>query len=150
LVATNVAACGLDVKDVGVVVNYDMQVETNGVEDDIHRIGRTGRAGAKVIAYTFFTQGDRKLATDLVNVLMNAEQEIQDELRRTVQPKVHPGGRQGGFGRVDGFSGGRCGRGGYMSEGREGFGHGRRGGVHAFGRHFWPIMPSVHEQHWDF
>jgi ATP-dependent RNA helicase DDX5/DBP2 len=134
LVATDVVARGLD------VVNCDMPVGTNGAEDDIHRIGRTGRAGAKGIAYTFFTQGDRKLATDLVNVLMNAEQEIPDELRRMVRPKVHPGGRRGGFGRVGGFSGGRGGRGGYMSGGRGGFGRGRRGGGHAFGRHYWPII----------
>ncbi len=105
LVATDVAARGLDVKDVGAVVNYDMPVGTNGAEDDIHRIGRMGRAGAKVIAYTFFIQGDRKLAADLVDVLRNAEQEIPDELRRMVRPKVHPGGRRGGFGRVGGFSG---------------------------------------------
>ena len=41
--ATDVAARGLDVKDVSAVVNYDFP---NGVEDYIHRIGRTGRAGA--------------------------------------------------------------------------------------------------------
>lgn len=41
--ATDVAARGLDVKDVAAVVNYDFP---NGVEDYIHRIGRTGRAGA--------------------------------------------------------------------------------------------------------
>eukprot|EP00567_Pseudictyota_dubia_P009616 CAMPEP_0197446324 /NCGR_PEP_ID=MMETSP1175-20131217/11294_1 /TAXON_ID=1003142 /ORGANISM="Triceratium dubium, Strain CCMP147" /LENGTH=560 /DNA_ID=CAMNT_0042977417 /DNA_START=77 /DNA_END=1756 /DNA_ORIENTATION=+ len=44
LVATDVAARGLDVKDVGCVVNYDMPVGTNAVEDYVHRIGRTGRA----------------------------------------------------------------------------------------------------------
>jgi len=47
LVATDVAARGLDVKDVEVVINYDMPVGTNAVEDYVHRIGRTGRAGAK-------------------------------------------------------------------------------------------------------
>ena len=41
--ATDVAARGLDVKDVAAVVNYDFP---NGVEDYVHRIGRTGRAGA--------------------------------------------------------------------------------------------------------
>jgi ATP-dependent RNA helicase DDX5/DBP2 len=104
LVATDMVARGLNVKDVGIVVNFNMPVGTNGMEDDIHHIGRTGRAGAKGIANTFFTQGNRKLATDLVNVLMNAEQEIPDELRHMVRPKVHPGGRRGGFGRVGGFS----------------------------------------------
>lgn len=43
MVATDVAARGLDVKDVAAVINYDFP---NGVEDYIHRIGRTGRAGA--------------------------------------------------------------------------------------------------------
>lgn len=41
--ATDVAARGLDVKDVSAVINYDFP---NGVEDYVHRIGRTGRAGA--------------------------------------------------------------------------------------------------------
>ena len=50
LIATDVAARGLDVKDVGVVVNYDMPGGVNGVEDYVHRIGRTGRAGEKGIA----------------------------------------------------------------------------------------------------
>jgi ATP-dependent RNA helicase DDX5/DBP2 len=150
LVPIDVAARGLDMKDAGIMVNYDMQVGNNGAEDYIHRIGRMGRAGAKGKAFTFFTQGDTKLATDLVNVLMNAEQEIPDKLRCTVQPKVHPGNRQGGFGRVGGFSGGRGGWSGYMLGGMEGFGHGRRGGGHAFGRHYWPIITSVCKQHWDF
>jgi ATP-dependent RNA helicase DDX5/DBP2 len=44
LVATDVASRGLDVKDISVVINYDMP---NTVEDYVHRIGRTGRAGAK-------------------------------------------------------------------------------------------------------
>jgi ATP-dependent RNA helicase DDX5/DBP2 len=124
LVATDVAARGLDVKDVGVVVNYDMPAGTNGAEDYIHRIGRTGRAGAKGIAYTFFTQGDRKLATDLVGVLTKSEQEIPEELRRMARPM---GGGRGGFGRGGGFSGGRGGRGG--------FGRGGRGGGRGYGRY---------------
>jgi ATP-dependent RNA helicase DDX5/DBP2 len=45
LVATDVAARGLDVKDVEVVVNFDFPVGKNGVADYVHRIGRTGRAG---------------------------------------------------------------------------------------------------------
>jgi superfamily II DNA/RNA helicase len=38
LIATDVAACGLDVKDVGIVINYDMSHGVNGVEDYVHRI----------------------------------------------------------------------------------------------------------------
>ena len=50
--ATDVAARGLDVPNVVAVINYDFP---NGVEDYVHRIGRTGRAGATGEAYTFFT-----------------------------------------------------------------------------------------------
>jgi ATP-dependent RNA helicase DDX5/DBP2 len=46
------AARGLDVKDIRYVINYDFP---NNIEDYIHRIGRTGRAGAKGKSYTFFT-----------------------------------------------------------------------------------------------
>ena len=45
LVATDVAARGLDVKDVTDVINYDFPFGKGGVEDYVHRIGRTGRAG---------------------------------------------------------------------------------------------------------
>ena len=46
MIATDVAARGLDVKEVKAVVNYDFPSNT---EDYVHRIGRTGRAGAKAI-----------------------------------------------------------------------------------------------------
>ena len=44
MIATDVASRGLDVKDIGIVINYDMP---NTIEDYVHRIGRTGRAGNK-------------------------------------------------------------------------------------------------------
>ena len=50
LVATDVAARGIDVSDIAHVVNYDLP---NASEDFVHRIGRTGRAGAKGVATTF-------------------------------------------------------------------------------------------------
>ena len=52
LLATDVASRGLDVKDISVVLNYDMP---NSIEDYVHRIGRTGRAGATGIAHSFIT-----------------------------------------------------------------------------------------------
>lgn len=52
LVATDIAARGIDVKDIGLVVNYDVP---NNPEDYVHRIGRTGRAGASGIAVTLAT-----------------------------------------------------------------------------------------------
>lgn len=53
MVATDVAARGLDVKDIDLVINYDFP---QTVEDYVHRIGRTGRNGAKGEAITFFTE----------------------------------------------------------------------------------------------
>jgi ATP-dependent RNA helicase RhlE len=60
LVATDVAARGIDVSHIAHVVNYDLP---NGSDDFVHRIGRTGRAGAKGVATTFVTpleKGDAK------------------------------------------------------------------------------------------
>ena len=133
LIATDVAARGLDVKDVGVVINFDMPAGTNAVEDYVHRIGRTGRAGKKGEAHTFFTHGDKKCARQLVEVLNKSSQEIPPELEAMV-PRFHRngfGGRGGGRGRGRGGGRGYGGGGrGYMSGGggRGGYGGGGRGG----------------------
>ena len=138
LIATDVAARGLDVKDVGVVINYDMPAGANGVEDYVHRIGRTGRAGSKGEAYTFFTKGDKKTATQLVQVLRKANQEIPADLQAMVRPPPRSGGSGrggrgympsrggGGRGYMSGGRGYMGGRGGYGSGGRGSFG-GRSG-----------------------
>ncbi|KAL6532513.1 hypothetical protein OROGR_014483 [Orobanche gracilis] len=78
LVATDVAARGLDIRDIRVVVNYDFPT---GIEDYVHRIGRTGRAGATGIAYTFFSEQDWKHAPDLVKLLEGANQVVPPEVR---------------------------------------------------------------------
>ncbi|KAJ1282391.1 hypothetical protein BS78_03G048300 [Paspalum vaginatum] len=78
LVATDVAARGLDIKDIRVVVNYDFPT---GVEDYVHRIGRTGRAGATGSAYTFFGDQDSKYASDLVKILEGASQSVPPQLK---------------------------------------------------------------------
>ncbi|KAK4426138.1 ATP-dependent RNA helicase-like protein DB10 [Sesamum alatum] len=89
LVATDVAARGLDIKDIRVVINYDFP---NGVEDYVHRIGRTGRAGATGVAYTFFCDQDAKHAPDLVKLLEGANQNVPVEVRDMAS-------RGGGMGR---------------------------------------------------
>lgn len=89
LVATDVAARGLDVKDIRVVVNYDFPT---GVEDYVHRIGRTGRAGATGLAYTFFSENDAKHASDLVKLLEGANQRVPPQIRELAS-------RGGGFNR---------------------------------------------------
>lgn len=55
-IATDVAARGLDIPDVEVVINYSFPLTT---EDYVHRIGRTGRAGKKGVAHTFFMQQNK-------------------------------------------------------------------------------------------
>lgn len=82
LIATDVAARGLDVKDVKMVVNYDFP---NNCEDYVHRIGRTARGNVtEGKAVTFFTEGDRNNAKDLVKVLNDAKQDVPRELRDLV------------------------------------------------------------------
>ncbi|KAJ1431111.1 RNA helicase, DEAD-box type, Q motif [Sesbania bispinosa] len=77
MIATDVAARGLDIPDVEAVINYSFPLTT---EDYVHRIGRTGRAGKKGVAHTFFTQQNKGLAGELVNVLREAGQIVPDAL----------------------------------------------------------------------
>ena len=77
MIATDVASRGLDVKDISLVLNYDMP--TN-IEDYVHRIGRTGRAGAKGLAHSFVTRSELGIAPDLAKVLRKADQEIPEAL----------------------------------------------------------------------
>eukprot|EP00041_Stephanoeca_diplocostata_P012983 m.220911 g.220911 ORF g.220911 m.220911 type:complete len:584 (+) comp19174_c0_seq2:431-2182(+) len=110
LVATDVAARGLDVTDVEYVINYDCP---NAMEDYVHRIGRTGRAGRTGTAYTFFTpEKDITHAAELTKLLTTAAAEVPDALRAMAKTKRGQGGGskqpwRGGRGR-----GGRSGRGG--------------------------------------
>lgn len=66
LVATSVAARGLDVKHLTLVVNYDVP---NHYEDYVHRVGRTGRAGRSGTAYTFITPEQDMFAPDMIKAL---------------------------------------------------------------------------------
>merc|ERR1719320_1405413 len=81
MVATDVASRGLDIKDVGVVVNYDFPDGRGGIEDYVHRIGRTARAGKRGIAYTFFTQKNSRRAPELIKLMEDAGQSVPKALR---------------------------------------------------------------------
>ena len=89
LVATDVAARGLDIPDVEVVINYTFPLT---IEDYIHRIGRTGRGGKTGISHTLFTSFDKAHAGALQNVLREASQAVPDALMRfgsAVKKKEH-------------------------------------------------------------
>lgn len=73
LVATNVAARGLDINDIDHVINYDMPGD---IDDYVHRIGRTGRAGKTGIATAFITPENTKIAVKLLEILNESNQEI--------------------------------------------------------------------------
>jgi len=77
LVATDVAARGLDVDDIKYVINFDYP---NCSEDYVHRIGRTGRRDKRGTAYTFFTRNNSKQAHDLIAVLREANQVVNPKL----------------------------------------------------------------------
>merc|ERR1719181_1381719 len=78
MVATDVAARGIHVKDIICVFNFDFP---QNCEDYIHRIGRTGRAGAKGVAITMFDKyTDKKKANRLVHILKKASARIPQEL----------------------------------------------------------------------
>merc|ERR1712232_821995 len=77
LVATDVAARGLDVDNIKMVVNFDFP---NDLETYVHRIGRTGRAGKKGLAVSFFVaQKNGRMARDLISILNKTNQYIPPE-----------------------------------------------------------------------
>jgi ATP-dependent RNA helicase DDX5/DBP2 len=79
LVATDVAARGLDVDDIKIVVNFDFP---NDMENYVHRIGRTGRAGKKGLAVSFFVaEKNGRVARDLIEALNRTQQNIPPELQ---------------------------------------------------------------------
>ena len=73
MVATAVAARGLDIPNVTHVINYDLPTD---IDDYVHRIGRTGRAGNTGLSTAFFNRNSRNIARDLFEILREANQEI--------------------------------------------------------------------------
>uniref|UniRef100_A0A131YXF9 Probable ATP-dependent RNA helicase DDX23 n=1 Tax=Rhipicephalus appendiculatus TaxID=34631 RepID=A0A131YXF9_RHIAP len=69
LVATDVAGRGIDIRNVSMVINYDM---AKSIEDYTHRIGRTGRAGLHGKAVSFVTKEDSHLFYDLKQLIMSS------------------------------------------------------------------------------
>ncbi|KAH3674564.1 hypothetical protein WICPIJ_009522 [Wickerhamomyces pijperi] len=108
-----------DVKGINYVFNFDMP---GNIEDYVHRIGRTGRAGTKGTSVSFFTDANSKLGSQLIKILREANQTIPPELQR-----YDRSGFNGGHPRYGGGRGGFGGRGGRGGRGRGGYGGGRGG-----------------------
>ncbi|WRT67042.1 pre-mRNA-processing ATP-dependent RNA helicase PRP5 [Kwoniella shivajii] len=79
IVATSVAARGLDVKELKLVINYDCP---NHMEDYVHRAGRTGRAGNTGVCITFITPSQEKFSVDIVRALEASKAFISDDLKK--------------------------------------------------------------------
>ncbi|XP_047179861.1 DEAD-box ATP-dependent RNA helicase 37-like [Vigna umbellata] len=146
LVATDVAARGLDIPHVAHVVNFDLP---NDIDDYVHRIGRTGRAGKKGLATAFFNDNNASLARPLADLMQEANQEVPDWLSRYAARSSIGGGRNrrtGGsrFGGRDFRREGSFSRGGsdYYSTGNNNGGYGNSGG---YGGGYGPGVTSA----WD-
>ena len=101
LVATAVAARGLDIPNVTHVVNYDLPTD---IDDYVHRIGRTGRAGNTGKSTAFFNRGNRGIVRDMIELLKEAHQEVPSFLENVAREGAgfgggSRGGRSGGRGR---------------------------------------------------
>jgi ATP-dependent RNA helicase DDX3X len=154
LVATDVAARGLDISGVEHVINMDLPTDVDDFDSYVHRIGRTGRAGHTGLATSFYIPGyvpkvgNGKIATQLVDQLKDSKQEVPSWLKAecaggrgggrsanggrgaigTDARRSGGGGRGGGEGGRGGGRGGRgSGRGRGPGGGREASGRGRGG-----------------------
>merc|ERR1719174_2292949 len=127
IVATAVAARGLDIPNVKHVINFDLPGD---VEEYVHRIGRTGRMGNLGLATSFFNEKNRNLVKDLIELLVESNQELPSWLESM---GLEHGGRYGGGGRRGGKKGGFGGKdyryenGGGGRSGGGGGGGGRHG-----------------------
>ncbi|XP_073084369.1 LOW QUALITY PROTEIN: ATP-dependent RNA helicase DDX3X-like [Manis javanica] len=105
LVATAVAARGLDISNVKHVINFDLPSD---IEEYVHRIGRTGHVGNLGLATSFFNERNRNITKDLLDLLVEAKQEVKSWLGNMAHEHHYKGSSHahserfsGGFGARD-------------------------------------------------
>ncbi|XP_068389226.1 ATP-dependent RNA helicase DDX3X-like [Eschrichtius robustus] len=100
LVATGVAARGLDISNVKHVINFNLPSD---IEEYVHRIGRTGRVGNLGLATSFFNERNINITKDLLDLLVEAKQEVPSWLENMAYDHHYKGSSRG---RSKRFSGG--------------------------------------------
>ncbi|KAM9343511.1 DEAD-box helicase 3 X-linked a isoform 1-T1 [Pholidichthys leucotaenia] len=143
LVATAVAARGLDIPNVKHVINFDLPSD---IEEYVHRIGRTGRVGNLGLATSFFNDKNSNITKDLLDILVEAKQEVPSWLESLAYEHQHKSSNRGrnkrfsgGFGARDyrqssssgGFNSNRSGRNTGGHGGNRGFGGGFGGNFYS-------------------
>ncbi|KAK9941416.1 hypothetical protein M0R45_018018 [Rubus argutus] len=98
---SDIPARGLDIPHVAHVVNFDLP---NDIDDYVHRIGRTGRAGKSGLATAFFNENNSSLAKSLADLMQESNQEVPAWLSRYAARSSYGGGRnrRSGGGRFGG------------------------------------------------
>lgn len=118
----------MDIPNVLHVINYDLPTD---VDDYVHRIGRTGRAGNTGIATAFFNRGNRGIVRELMDLLKEANQEVPAFLETIARESSFGGGGRGGRSRGGGGRGGNANR-DFRKFGGGGFGGNSGGGGGGF------------------
>uniref|UniRef100_A0A8C9W718 RNA helicase n=1 Tax=Scleropages formosus TaxID=113540 RepID=A0A8C9W718_SCLFO len=134
LVATAVAARGLDICNVKHVINFDLPSD---IEEYVHRIGRTGRVGNLGLATSFFNDKNTNITKDLLDILVESKQEVPSWLESLAYEHQHKSSNRG---RTKRFSSGGFGGRDYRqtASGGSNFGNrsGRSSGGHGGNRGF--------------